>query len=306
MMNLIKYIKGQRKGKDAHRLERTAMQDAFLSDALDGFDMVEGNHAERIRGMRRRLMHHSSHRRSRKNVQMAVALTLLICMVMGGYFLMNRKNKDVVAQGEFSIERSEKETISGEYEELLSEDAEEVIPLVTVDSSLIVQEDISSREHFSENSSDEEPFEMQVEAEEELQEDVLFLKKDTVVTVQQAMKKKKNARILNDSLSLSDDLQMPTRDSVDLSGKDPEPVIGMQAYKSYLKKSVIRPMTGKCAKKKGKVLVSFKISADGRPVNMKVVKSLCFDQDREALRLVQDGPKWIGSTDKAVVVEVFF
>lgn len=51
-MNLLQYIQGRRKGKEAHRIERKAMTDPFLADALEGFDSVDGNHAEAIRQMR--------------------------------------------------------------------------------------------------------------------------------------------------------------------------------------------------------------------------------------------------------------
>ena len=54
-MKLLRYIQGLRKGKDAHRIERDAMTDSFLADALDGFDEVDGNHAERIERMQRRI-----------------------------------------------------------------------------------------------------------------------------------------------------------------------------------------------------------------------------------------------------------
>ena len=37
-VGLLSYIKGEREGRKAHDLEREAMQDPFLSDALDGYD----------------------------------------------------------------------------------------------------------------------------------------------------------------------------------------------------------------------------------------------------------------------------
>ncbi len=40
-MKLLQYIKGLRKGKDAHRIEQDAMTDTFLADALEGFDAVD-------------------------------------------------------------------------------------------------------------------------------------------------------------------------------------------------------------------------------------------------------------------------
>jgi TonB-dependent SusC/RagA subfamily outer membrane receptor len=47
-MHFIDYIKGKRHGKEANKLERSSLEDAFLQEAIDGFDTVEGNHAETI------------------------------------------------------------------------------------------------------------------------------------------------------------------------------------------------------------------------------------------------------------------
>ena len=43
-MKLLDYIRGLRKGKEAHRLEKESMKDPFLADAMDGYGQVEGNH----------------------------------------------------------------------------------------------------------------------------------------------------------------------------------------------------------------------------------------------------------------------
>ncbi len=47
-MDFKAYIKGKRKGKEAHNIERAAGHDPFLRDAIDGFDAVEGDHLSSI------------------------------------------------------------------------------------------------------------------------------------------------------------------------------------------------------------------------------------------------------------------
>lgn len=98
-MKLTEYIKGERRGKEANRIERKAMRDPFLYDALDGFDTVEGNHAERIADIQRRL----SHRSRRTNHWMAyagIAASLLVCVIAGGYFIFNKDSVDFVVKSE--------------------------------------------------------------------------------------------------------------------------------------------------------------------------------------------------------------
>lgn len=90
MKNLMQYIQGSRKGKEAHRLEKEAMKDPFLFDALDGYQSVEGNHVESIEEMRRRI---SRRTRSRRDsiTKWSIAASLLICVGFGSYFWLNRQ-----------------------------------------------------------------------------------------------------------------------------------------------------------------------------------------------------------------------
>ena len=58
--------------------------------------------------------------------------------------------------------------------------------------------------------------------------------------------------------------------------------------------------------KKGKVILSFKINKDGSPVNIKVQQSLSESCNKEAIRLLNNGPKWTGKRNKNTVVEIEF
>ena len=83
------------------------------------------------------------------------------------------------------------------------------------------------------------------------------------------------------------------------------PVIGFKAYKKYLKKNRIRPTDEECAKVKGEVVLTFRVDKKGRPVNIKIKNSLCASADKEAIRLVEDGPDWLAG-NKEVTLNVKF
>jgi hypothetical protein len=100
---LLKYIQGQRKGKDAHRLEREAMYDPFLAEALEGFEAVDDLHAERITSIRKRLSSRTR-RAYLKTGRLAAAASLLLCILAGGYFLLNLPSDQFFAQSERSAE----------------------------------------------------------------------------------------------------------------------------------------------------------------------------------------------------------
>lgn len=59
-MKLTDYIQSNRRGRKANALEQRALQDAFLRDALDGYDAVQGNHSKSIHDLEKRLQakHH--------------------------------------------------------------------------------------------------------------------------------------------------------------------------------------------------------------------------------------------------------
>ena len=59
-MKLLDYIRGLRKGKEAHRLEKESMKDPFLADAMDGYHQVEGDHDEQINKLRMKVNAHSA------------------------------------------------------------------------------------------------------------------------------------------------------------------------------------------------------------------------------------------------------
>ena len=72
----------------------------------------------------------------------------------------------------------------------------------------------------------------------------------------------------------------------------PLPVGGNARFKNYVKENIRYPASGLEDKIKGTVKLKFTIDADGLILNIKVLKSLGDDFDKEAIRLVKEGPNW--------------
>ena len=85
----------------------------------------------------------------------------------------------------------------------------------------------------------------------------------------------------------------------------PQPVIGKRSYQKYLKENLVRPADEKCAQVKGKVVLTFLVNKEGRPFYIKVKESLCESADKEAIRLIQEGPDWIYGNKLAEVTVKF-
>lgn len=97
-MKLIDYIKGLRKGKDAHRVEYDAMSDPFLADAIEGFDSVVGDHARRIAQMQATITSKTMKKKGNAGIWKITAAAVILVAVVAGYFsLMNHESSMMVA-----------------------------------------------------------------------------------------------------------------------------------------------------------------------------------------------------------------
>ncbi|MDR2917793.1 MAG: hypothetical protein LBV72_00300 [Tannerella sp.] len=312
-MNLLAYIQGKRKGKEAHRIEREAMRDPFLADALDGFDTVEGSHAECIAGIRTRLSA-SKQKSNKKIVYISIAASLLLCVSIGGYFFMNKDERSLVAQSEMSaIEKDKAEEVVPEAEAEENKQVEEIPE--SFDER--AQNDIEERRDRASRDASPPPPPVTQREQAVIADDVIDIDEAEIQLPEIAAADIPQPN--EDSLMIAQkaDTKQPSKLTTPSSGAGqramtstasgkPEPKIGMKAYKKYLKDSMIRPETGECAKKKGEVILEFKINAEGRPHNIEFRKKLCADLDKEAIRLIENGSVWVGDTSKSVILEVKF
>lgn len=82
------------------------------------------------------------------------------------------------------------------------------------------------------------------------------------------------------------------------------PVTGWAAFRSYLKENA-RTNTSE----KGIVIVSFAVSATGEISDTKIEKSLNIEADEKAIRLITEGPRWVGDQDgttKEIKIKIRF
>lgn len=75
--------------------------------------------------------------------------------------------------------------------------------------------------------------------------------------------------------------------------EEPEPVDGWSNYDIYVANNLNIPDTLKSIpSRRGEVELSFDVNKNGEPINITVDKSLCESCDKEAIRLLKEGPKW--------------
>jgi TonB family protein len=81
--------------------------------------------------------------------------------------------------------------------------------------------------------------------------------------------------------------------SDDLEKPDAEPRDGFAAYQFYLLNNVRIPAEAKNTGIKGSVDVSFVVNDNGRLSDFKIERSLSPSFDKEAIRLIREGPPWV-------------
>jgi TonB family protein len=83
--------------------------------------------------------------------------------------------------------------------------------------------------------------------------------------------------------------------------EESEPTDGWDNYDAYLANNLNVPediKTKQATGNSGSVQVSFEVDKNGEPTNFRVEKSLCSSCDKEAIRLVKQGPKWKRAASK--------
>ena len=90
------------------------------------------------------------------------------------------------------------------------------------------------------------------------------------------------------------------RRSAPVSLTESEPMDGWDNYDTYIANNLDKPeeFKTKPSFSNGTVDVSFEVNKYGEPVNFKIEKSLCKKCDKEAIRLVKEGPKWRRNANK--------
>jgi len=102
-MRLKDYIQSNKRGKEANRLEREALSDPFMQDALEGFESVSGDHISIIEQLEKKYtkpaivvetLRATSLRRTRIFYR-SIAASILLLIGFCGYFFLERNKNDI-------------------------------------------------------------------------------------------------------------------------------------------------------------------------------------------------------------------
>jgi hypothetical protein len=281
-MSFLRYIQGVRLGKEAHDIERESMEDILLYEAIDGFDLVDGDHTKRIKKIRKSVSKRMQNRTSQNFQKFSIAASILVVFGLGGYLLFTKDAPRVVDTPELSM-----------FEEVVTDSV--CSELTEENAGLLAQKE-------SKQTKRDKPV------------------TQPVVSHDLDIQAQKQSAVASNQIELREDEAMEESKLVDDGSKSkisvkvevqepgvPAPVIGKRAYEYYLERSIrsIDLNDESCNGGKGKVILLFHVNEKGRPYDVSVFRSLCQSADKEAIRLLNEGPDWTVG-DKEVKLEINF
>ena len=405
-MKLLDYIRGLRKGKEAHRLEKESMQDPFLADAMDGYNQVEGNHEQRIEKLRMQVSAHSAKKKNTYAITWSIAACLIIGFGISSYFLFLKKSMTdevfiaeesvsiklaepaapptpaipatptvpATPQKEIALATTKVKTDSTPISEITARQADKKDMIAKIQTTSQPQGAPVAAVPMMEEVSEETAALQEVVAtidtfESESDKKMKLAKVATILPQNNMIKGRvtdekgepligasvtyKGTNIgtitnMNGEFSLvkKDDKKRLTAEYIGYNPVEiridtnrtmliamnenkqalnevvvvgygakknkkstttgnvvtvkeqakkeitPQPVIGKRSYQKYLKENLVRPTDDNCKDIKGEVVLSFFVDEEGKPQNITVIHGLCEFADKEAIRLVKEGPKW--------------
>ena len=300
-MKLLDYIKSNRRGKDAHHIERLAMEDPFLADALDGLDSVEGDHVKQIEALQKRFNKKVKPKTHYFRIW-SIAASILICVSIGGVYIF----QNIHIFDQFAIKTNTEEPVySSEEQEIAYISETDTLYLYMPEREMPTMEmkrerkrlpSIDYLEKIQASTSPTIISETDARSKEIspsliVMEDEISQKQYEEVTVVGYGNNTKAK--LTGNVAQSESASQPAKE---LPNIKPSPVMGTKAYQNYIKENMKRPTDGVCGEKKGTVVLEFYVDSNGTPVNISIKKGVCVSMDIEAIRLLQQGPKWtVGS-----------
>jgi len=263
-MNLLSYIQGKRYGEEAYQLEKEAMRDPFLQDAIDGYDRINDHPSYHLKKLEKYLSKRTR-RRSRALQIWGIAVAVLLIIVLSIiFFLGNRDNllKDTA---------------------LLENHKDEIISNYKDDSLQYVKDSLSnSKQNIVVNQT--------------VEQDKSIQPVQSAQTAQTAQPKeiekfKENSEDFQDSpVEMPSQYNLPNEEIEEQT--PPVPAKGNEAYNSYIGQNRRQIKDANSENQHGKVILIFHVNKQGRPVDIAVLRPLCPAADKEAIRLLQNGPDW--------------
>ncbi|MCL1933769.1 MAG: TonB family protein [Candidatus Azobacteroides sp.] len=312
-MSLSDYIKGDRYGKEAHQLEYDAMRDPFLQDAIDGYDSEGDRPTYHLKKLTNEVK-----KRTRKKYYRLQAWGIAACalLIIGAsiFFFYGNDNKINLLPEKSTYAETDTDNMQARnpmIDSLATAKTEQTTSAATANSdAIVIDKVIVHDDDKAEAENIQEDLLATIEKLKIRQENQQEIRGETEEDQRIALNQEDNSNEYSLTNSEIQRILSEYNPSVETNSKvtnnqSPKPAVGDQAYNDYIKKN-LKPLTNNAGEEQhGKVVLSFSVNENGRPANISVLQSLGQAADREAIRLLQNGPNWTTS-DKNASLEINF
>ena len=324
---LIKdYIKGDKRGKEANRLEREALNDSFLQEALEGFENISGDHAAIVDRLEKKYASQSIVSKKRRiilfpNNKMFVftsiaASILLLIIGVSAYLFLDRKDNTIPELAELLPTESERITIidsplpqAAKTEEIQKEMLAAKVERKDISAQKSSPPVIVMDERIDINRSDLDVAVAEEIALSDLSEALVAAESSEKLMFKEPEKQTVSAKIaeekgepLSEVVATGNVAQRKSTitGAVATVGKSDsiQSPFGEKEFQTYCKQMAEKNV---CAGKNASVQVTFFIDEAGKPSKIEYKKYTCEKAKNEIEKLLASSPVWTKTNRKVTM-----
>jgi len=280
---IFAYLAGRLSGKQANRLERQAVDDPFLRDAIEGFEENTGAHEQNLQKLRQRLQSRTQKHSRRYYWQLQDVAILIVCLSAFGLLFSQIYQKKTPSYYADLTRTSVEEEIFFLPQEQQKEPTERLpaTPVAPMISDIII---IVDDEVVLSNAM----FDVQVET---LEVDVNAYIAQGMAAVEETVEEEAIPYVA-----------VEQKPKFVLSGKD----VGEKGFSRWIAQQLRYPEAAIEQELRGRVLCSFVITAEGKVTEVKVLSGVHPLLDKEAVRVISSSPQWIPAMQRGQAVAVVY
>lgn len=288
------YLEGKLDHEEMHRLEKQALNDPFLWEALEGYTHTS-NPGTELSILQRQLHERIVHLQENKKVfdftwqRLSVAASASVLFITAGIlFWMNVNRSGPPTEKQVQVALIDRDSLKSEIHGSSPSGPvirEKEYPVSSDETRITAYKSTSDANNGSElnNSSSKEESRIS-SARTSIPASKLRIQEQGAVS-----------------------RAVSSAEGVSASEQAVQPVPGWDIYRKYLEDNIRKPAAD--ANISGSVLLSFELDDKGKPVKINVLKGLTEACDAEAIRLIKEGPAWktrVGSKINTGRIEIRF
>jgi|GEM_PF-2627518 len=326
--DIEKYLKGQFNSMERHRLEKKALADPFLAEALQGGESLTGQEfSDDLNAIRQKINFEKRNSffwplRVAAGIILIISITWITVQLTenetSNHLALQKQEpteKNAFPLNELSPDPSKempsasadqqtsssKRAKSLQNQPVISEkpqvdaEAAEAGEDAVASAPVPAEQELKAFEMKGETITDKEKDKQtelsRVSESDEKKIAVVPSKRDEPVpaaTRSLALRKKSEAP---GGAAVAKDEEQPTMGEISPVTL-PMPVGGIPQFNKYVEENLRYPQAARSNNIQGDVIVEFEIDANGNYRNFRINKSLGYGCDEEAIRLIKEGPKW--------------